>query len=67
MPSGAFHSQYWAGSADAPAPPQTGASANGGYVPWQTTVVIGSGFGMTQVAWEWVLHWSQTKWPSPKR
>ena len=58
MPTAALHSQYWAGSADAPDPPdppETGDSANNGYVPWQTTVVIGGGFGVTQVVWEWLV------------
>lgn len=44
MPGAAFHSFYWAGTAaDAPDPP-IGASASGGYVPWQTTVTKATGF-----------------------
>lgn len=57
MPSAALHSQYWAGSGGGPAPPQTGASAAGGYVPWQTTVIIGMGGGVFQALWERLWHW----------
>jgi hypothetical protein len=62
MPSAAFHANYWATPSPPPDPPGTGASANGGYIPWQTTVVMGSGFGVTQVAWEWLVHLTHT-WP----
>lgn len=65
MPTAALHSHYWAVPPGPVIPPGTGASANGGYVVWQTTTLC-SGFGVSQVAWEWLLHWSQTKWPSPK-
>lgn len=54
MPTAAFHSNYWSVPAADPPPPGTGASVAGGYVPWQTTVVIGGGFGVTQVIWEWL-------------
>jgi hypothetical protein len=54
MPTGALHSHYWGGSVNPSSPPQTGASSAGGYVPWQTTVVLGGGFGVTQVVWEWL-------------
>lgn len=41
MPGAAFHSNFWAGSADAVTPdPGLGSSASGGYVPWQTTVTV---------------------------
>ena len=52
MPSAALHSQYWAGPEVPGIPPGTGASAAGGYPVWQTAVVVGSGFGITQVIWE---------------
>lgn len=40
MPGASFHSFYWAGSADAPAPePGIGSSAGGAYVPWQTSII----------------------------
>jgi hypothetical protein len=48
-----MHSHFWSGSADAPLVPVV--SANGGYVAWQTTVIVGSGFGFTQVVWDWLL------------
>ena len=41
MPGASFHSHYWAGSADAVVPnPGIGSSASGGYVPWQTTIIV---------------------------
>ena len=40
MPGAAFHSHYWAGSADPGSNPGVGSSASGGYVPWQTTVIV---------------------------
>ena len=45
MPGAAFHSFYWSGAGDAPAPPDPplGASASGGYVPWQTTITTSLG------------------------
>ena len=46
MPGAAFHSHFWAGSADAPAPdPGLGASASGGYIPWMTTITA-TGLGL---------------------
>jgi len=48
------HSQYWAGSGTAPAPPAA-SDAIVGYVPWQTSVVVGSMFGGLQPVWEWVV------------
>lgn len=48
------HSKYW--QAHEPEPPvEAGASADGGYIPWQTTVIFGSGFGAMQVVWMWVV------------
>jgi hypothetical protein len=61
MPTGALHSHYWAGSADAPAAPQSTTVA---YVPWQVNVIAGGGFGVLQVVWEWAVYQSQTAWPS---
>jgi len=47
------HSQYWAGTEE---PPITlGASRGNAYVPWQTSVIVGGGFGVTQVIWEWAV------------
>lgn len=50
------HSHYWAGTQapDGP-PPAAGASARGGYTPWMTTVIVGSLFGVLQVAYEWAM------------
>ena len=55
MPSAWAHSHYWQHErADAPEG-QVGASARGGYVPFQTTVTIGSLFGAVQALYErWV-------------
>jgi len=55
MPSAWAHSHYWQHErADAPEG-QVGASARGGYVPFQTTVTIGSLFGALQALYErWV-------------
>lgn len=47
------HSKYW--QAHAPEAPQTGASSAGGYVPWQTSVIVGSMFGGLQPVWQWVV------------
>ena len=52
MPSAAFHSNYWAGSADAP--PPAASTAEPGYPIWQASVICGSGFGASQVVWEWL-------------
>lgn len=46
------HSQYWSVPAAPAAPPQLGASGAGGYVPFQTTVTIGSLFGALQAVYE---------------
>lgn len=63
MPSAACHSFYWqAEQAQAP-PPALGGGRAGGYVPWQTTVICGGGFGVMQVVWEWAVRQSQTAWP----
>lgn len=66
MPTAALHSAYWKSRAAGPAP-ETGASGAGGYVPWQTTVVIGGGFGVMQVAWEWARNKATQAWPKPKK
>ena len=47
------HSQYW--QVQAVPPPETGASAAGGYTPWMTTVTMGSLFGSLQPAYEWLV------------
>ena len=64
MPTAAVHSLFWAstvvGEGGNPAP---GVSAAGGYVPWQTSIVIGSGFGVTQVVWDWACRKTPTAWP----
>lgn len=49
MPSGAFHSNYWAGSADAPAAATTTVVS---YPTWMTTVTVGMGFGVLQALYE---------------
>lgn len=54
MPTAALHSHYWATDTQE-TPPQIGASGAGGYVPWQTSVIVGGGFGVTQVVWEWAM------------
>jgi len=52
MPTGALHSHYWqAERADAP-PIVPGKSAAGGYIPWMTTVTVGSLFGALQALYE---------------
>lgn len=65
MPSAALHGAYWR-TQTPEIPPTPGASANGGYVCWQMNVIAGSGFGVSQVVWEWLVHLSQTRWPSAK-
>jgi hypothetical protein len=50
------HSQFWDGDAEGGGAPVTaGASSDGGYVTWQTSVLVGGGFGVTQVVWEWLV------------
>lgn len=49
------HSQYWDGDAEGGTPVTPGASSDGGYVTWQTSVLVGGGFGVTQVVWEWLV------------
>lgn len=51
MPGAVFHSQYWAGSADTPAPATTAVPS---YPSWQASVICGSGFGATQAVWDWL-------------
>jgi hypothetical protein len=54
MPGAAFHSYYW--SVQAPdVPIGAGASSAGGYVPWQTSIIAGSGLGALQIAYEWLM------------
>lgn len=64
MPGLWSHSFYWSGSGDAgePDPPDTPGSTSifGGYPAWQSVVILGSGFGPLQQAWEW-LRRRQTK------
>lgn len=57
MPTAAFHSFFWDGSADAgetpPDPPTSGAQVS--YPTWQMTItphVAGSGFGALQAVYE---------------
>lgn len=53
MPGAWAHSFYWqADTQGAPAAAPPVAS----YPAWQTTIIIGSGFGAVQVAWEWLQH-----------
>lgn len=65
MPSGAFHSNYWAGSADPPVAPS--ASTPSGYIPWQINVISFGGFGAAQVVWEWAIAKASGTWPSRRR
>lgn len=55
MPTAALHSHYWAGARSSDAPVTAGASGAGGYVPWQTTVIIGGGLGSAQIVWDWLM------------
>ena len=60
MPIGAWaHAQFWRMDAgDGGGPPVAGASAEGGYVPWQATVIMGSIGGGCQAWWDhWVRVW----------
>lgn len=50
MPSAALHSQYW----QTQAPVTPGVETTPGYPIWQASVICGSGFGVTQVVWEWL-------------
>lgn len=43
MPGAAFHSVFWAGSADSGSNPSLGSSASGGYVPWMSTILKSCG------------------------
>lgn len=47
------HGQFW-DTSSGEAPPSPTSSPNG-YPTWQTSVVVGGGFGVTQVIWEWVI------------
>jgi hypothetical protein len=51
MPTLWAHSHYWSN-----ANPSTVVDlpAVGGYPGWQTSVILGSGFGISQVIWEWM-------------
>lgn len=50
------HSQFWQGPhGPGEPPPAAGASGAGGYVPWQTSVIIGSMFGGLQPVWQWAV------------
>lgn len=53
MPSGAFHSHYWAGSYAAPVDPPLGSSASGGYVPWMTSIAAMTGSVLFAVCAWW--------------
>lgn len=52
MPGMWAHSLYWSGAAagGTPTEPPLGASASGGYVPWQTTIIVGLGL-LCRVSW----------------
>jgi len=53
MPGAAFHSNYW----QTAGPPSTEADPAvivSGYPAWQTSVILGGGFGASQIAWEWI-------------
>lgn len=65
MPIGAWaHAQYWQSKANVP--PAAGASGAGGYVPWQTTPVLGSLFGGLQAWFESAL-WAWRAWRMLRR
>lgn len=47
------HSQFWSGSQGPP--PESPTPSFGGYPAWQTSVITFSGFGVTQIVWEWLV------------
>lgn len=55
MPTAALHSHFWSDTvAGGGADPPIGASASGGYVPWQITTIRAGGFfcgAMLLVRW----------------
>lgn len=51
MPTAAMHSHYWQQDWQE-APVVAGSGSGGGYVPWQTTVILGSGLGACHWFWE---------------
>jgi hypothetical protein len=53
MPGAAFHSHYWQGDGGG-TPPAT-VPVVGGYPAWQTSVILGGGFGVMQAVWEWIV------------
>lgn len=56
MPGLAFHSQYW--QVQAPEVPVVpGASSDGGYIPFQMNIVMGSLFGSLQALYERLVRW----------
>lgn len=55
MPSAAFHSNYWA-TQGPPVQEPIGGSGDGGYTPWQTTVLNPTGgFGVSVSAVLWAI------------
>ena len=52
MPGAWAHSNYWANAT--PSTVVDAAVQVTGYPAWQTSVIIGSGFGASQAVWEWV-------------
>jgi hypothetical protein len=40
MPGASFHSFYWQGDGGGQQQGSIGSSASGGYVPWQTSIII---------------------------
>jgi hypothetical protein len=52
MPTAALHSNYWAGSADAPAAAAETVLSH--YPAWQATVITPSLFGSFQIVYEWL-------------
>lgn len=65
MPTAAVHSKFWASRVAGSPPAAPGASSGGGYVPWQMNIIAGSGFGVTQAIWEWLVKKATTTWPKP--
>jgi len=53
MPGAWAHSHYWANATPSTVVDPTPAGV-AGYPAWQTSVILGGGFGATQVAWEWL-------------